>query len=117
MKRIIKFLLLAGVVYLCAQNLSGISVDGYKSAVIATLVLTIVNMFIKPVLKFISFPITVITLGLFLLVINAMMVLLMDYFVGGFSVNGFWWAAIFSIIIAFSNSLLNKVLDDDKKEK
>jgi putative membrane protein len=115
MKSILKLLLLGGVVYLSAEFLSGIEVDGYKSALIAAVVLALVNFFIKPALQLISLPLTILTLGLFSLVINGLMVMLMDYFVGGFGVKNFWWALLMSIIISIANSIFDRDLKDEKE--
>jgi putative membrane protein len=54
-----------------------------------------------------TIPVTFVTFGLFLLVINALMILLVDWLVGGFTVDGFWWALLFSLILSLFNSLFN----------
>ncbi|MFM8832248.1 MAG: phage holin family protein [Cytophagales bacterium] len=73
------------------------------------------NVIIKPILIVLTIPITVVTLGLFLLVINAIIILMADYFVPGFSVNGFWWALAFSLIMSIFNSIINDILKDKKQ--
>ncbi len=105
MNTIIRFLLTGVAVLLTAYLLPGVSVDGYLTALIVALVLAIVNLIVKPILIVFTIPITVLTLGLFLLVINALMILLTDYFVDGFRVDGFWWALAFSLILSIFNSL------------
>ena len=84
------------------------------SAVILAAVLGVLNIFLKPVLVFLTFPITVFTLGLFLLVINALIILLAARLVPGFRVNGFWWALLFSLLLSILTSLLYK---ENKEEK
>jgi putative membrane protein len=70
---------------------------------------------VKPVLVLFTLPVTVFTLGLFLLVINAIMILLCDHFVDGFNVNSFWTAMLFSIILSLSQSLVYQITGDTKK--
>lgn len=111
---ILRFLLNGLAVVLTAYILPGVYVKDYWTALIVALVLAIVNLIVKPVLVIFTIPITVITLGLFLLVINALMILLVDYFVDGFSVDGFWWALAFSLILSVFNSLFSDLTEDKK---
>jgi len=111
---ILRFLLNGLAVVLTAYLLPGVSVEDYWTALIVAFVLAIVNLIVKPILVIFTIPITVITLGLFLLVINALMILLVDYFVDGFSVNGFWWALAFSLILSVFNSLFSDLTKDKK---
>ncbi|MEO8515262.1 MAG: phage holin family protein [Flavobacterium sp.] len=83
-----------------------------KVAVIVSVVLGLLNTFLKPILVFFTFPVTVFTLGLFLLVINAVMVLLCDKLVEGFDVSSFWTALLFSILLSISQSILYKFIKD-----
>jgi putative membrane protein len=116
MSWIIRFLLNGLAVFLTAYLLPGVDVEDYWTALVVALVLSLVNIFVKPLLIVFTIPITFITLGLFLLVINALMILLTDYFVDGFTVNGFWWALLFSLILSLFNSLFSDLLGD-KNEK
>lgn len=116
MNTIIRFLLTGLAVVLTAYLLGGVSVDGYLTALIVALVLALVNIFVKPVLLLFTIPITVLTLGLFLLVINALMILLVDYFVDGFRVDGFWWALAFSLILSIFNSLFSDLTGGERRE-
>lgn len=102
-------------VYAAAWFLDGVRIDGYLSAIITALLLGFANGYIRPVLRFISFPITLVTLGLFLLVINAAIVLLVDFFVDGFWVEGWLTAVIFSVILWLLNWLLSSVISASKK--
>lgn len=107
--RIILSILFNGLlIWLGAQLLSGVYVDGYLTAIIAGLILGLVNFFVKPLVTFLTFPITLLTMGLFLLVINAGMILLVDELVEGFRVDGWIWAMMFSILLALSNLILGQ---------
>jgi len=111
---ILRFLLNGLAVVLTAYILPGVSVTDYWTALIVALVLAIVNLIVKPILVIFTIPITLVTLGLFLLVINALMILLVDYFVDGFTVNGFWWALAFSLILSVFNSMFSDLAEDKK---
>jgi putative membrane protein len=86
--------------------LKGVKVADVTTAVVVAIVLGLVNTFIKPVLIVLTFPITLLTLGLFLLVINALMILLTAKLVPGFRVESLWWAMGFSVIIAIVSAFL-----------
>jgi len=103
---VIRFLVLAGLVLIIPNYLKGIEVDGFATALLVSLVMAFLNSFVKPVLKFISFPITFATLGLFSLVITIAMVYLTEMYVPGFKVSGFVAPLIFSMIFSFANSIL-----------
>lgn len=89
-----------------AYILPGISVQNFFTGIVIAALLALLNLTIKPILIFLTIPITLITLGLFLLVINALMVLIAAELIPGFVVNGFWWAVLFSLILSLINSLL-----------
>ncbi|HNT50241.1 MAG TPA: phage holin family protein [Cyclobacteriaceae bacterium] len=114
MNGVVRFLLNGLAVLLTGYLLqSGVHVENYGYALLVVVVLAIANIFVKPVLVLFTIPITVVTLGLFLLVINALIILLVDYFIAGFTVDGFWWALGFSLIL----SVLNSIVIDLTKEK
>jgi putative membrane protein len=113
MNFIIRFLLNGLAIVLTAYILPGVDVDDYGTALIVALVLSIANVIVKPVLILLTIPITILTLGLFLLVINALIILLTDFLVDGFTVGGFWWALLFSLIM----SVFNSMFDDFSKKK
>jgi len=115
MNIILRFLLNGLAVLTTAYLLPGVDVLDYQTALITALVLSIANVIIKPLLILFTIPITVFTLGLFLLVINAVIILLVDHFVDGFSVDGFWWALGFSLIMSIFNSIINDIIKDPKK--
>ena len=105
MRFIIRLLITAVVAYGLSMILEPhIVIDSYGTAVIFVLVLGILNAIIKPILIILTLPITIITLGLFLLVINVLMVLLAGKFVSGIHIDGFLWAFIFGILLSFISS-------------
>ena len=102
---LIRLILSAIAVLICAYILPGAEVDGFWSAIVVAGVLAILNVLLKPVLVILTIPITLVTLGLFLLVINTMLVMLASWLVPGFAVDGFWWALIFSILLSVINAV------------
>jgi len=95
--------------------MKGVVVDEFSTALIVAIVLGLLNFFVKPVLVLFTLPVTVFTLGLFLLVINAIIILMCDHFVDGFDVNGFWTALFFSIILSLSQSLVYQLTGEGKQ--
>jgi len=114
MNVILRFLLTGLGVVLSAYLLPGVSVDDYGSAILVAVVLAIANVLVKPILIIFTIPLTIFTLGLFLLVINAIIILLVDYFVPGFTVDGFWWALAFSLILSVFNSMFSDLVKEKK---
>jgi putative membrane protein len=104
---IIGILVSAVAVFVTAYVLPGVDVTGFTAALVVAVVLGVINTFIKPLVSILALPITVITLGLFSLVINALMVLLVDAIVPGFTVNGFIWALAFALVLSIVNGFLN----------
>ncbi|NRD21249.1 phage holin family protein [Winogradskyella eckloniae] len=115
MNLILRLLLNALAVFVLAHILTGVAVDGYIGALIVAVVLSILNLLVKPILVILTLPITIITLGLFLLVINAIIILVADKLIDGFSVANFGTAILFSILLSILQWLLQSFLKDDKK--
>jgi len=109
-------LLTAIAVMVLAQILPGIEVDGYFNAVIVAIVLGLLRIFVKPLFIFFTLPLTIMTLGLFLFVINALIILLADKLVDGFKVDGFWYALLFSLLLSFFQSILYSFLKEKKQK-
>lgn len=109
MRLVIKILITALAALLAAYLLPGVHIANFTSALLLAVVLAILNAFIKPVLIILTLPITLVTLGLFLLVINALIILIASHFVSGFHVDGFWWALLFSIVLAVISSVLTRL--------
>ena len=108
-------LLISGIIaYVLAKILSGVHISDITTAIIFALVLACLNAIVKPILFLLTLPITVVTLGLFLFVINALIILLADKLMDGIRVDGFWWALIFSVILSVFSSALNAVFADRK---
>ena len=108
-------LLISGIIaYVLAKILSGVHISNITTAIIFALVLACLNAIVKPILVLLTLPITVVTLGLFLFVINALIILLADKLLDGIRVDGFWWALIFSVILSVFSSALNAVFADRK---
>lgn len=97
------------VIMVAAYILPGVHVENYLTAFVLALVMGILNTLIKPLLIALTLPFTIVTFGLFLFVINGLMVVIASHIVPGFSVDGFWWAIIFSIVIAFINLIIHKI--------
>ena len=108
MNVIVRILVTAAVAFGLSYILKGVHIDTFWTAVVLAIVLAILNAIIKPILIILTFPITILTLGLFLFVINAAMILLAGKFVNGFKVDGFWWALLFSLLLSILTSLLYK---------
>jgi len=116
MNFIIRLILSTIAVYLSAYILPGVDVEDFFQAFLVAVSLAILNSVVKPILIILTIPVTIITLGLFLLVINAGLILLAEYLIPGFYVNGFWWALAFSLIYSFIMSIFES-LSKDKSEK
>ena len=114
LNKIIKFLALGGVVWLCSRYFDGISVVDFTHAVLAAFILAVVNTLLRPILEVISFPITLLTFGLFSLALTAFMVEIMDYFVAGINVASFWWALLLGLAVSFANSAVDRFLNREK---
>ena len=106
---------MAVAVYITAHLLSGVYLQSVQTAVIVALVLAFLNAIVKPVLVFLTLPVTVFTLGLFLLVINIIIVNLADYFIDGFAVRGWFTALLFSFIVSFISAVISKIVGDKNK--
>jgi putative membrane protein len=112
MTLLLVWILNAVTLLIVAYVLPGIVVSSFWSAMLAAAVLGLINMLVKPVLILLTLPITIVTLGLFLLVINALMFWFAGSILKGFQVNGFWWAVggalFYSVISGFLTSLINQ---------
>jgi len=115
MNIIIRILLTAVAVVVLAKFLPGVDVAGFFGAIVVAIVLALLNAILKPILIILTLPITIVTLGLFLLVINACIILMASEFLDGFSVSGFWIALLFSLLLSLLQSLLFSILKEDKK--
>ena len=103
MKFLIDWSISAVVIFVLAYVLPGVSVAGYLAALGAAISIGLANATVKPLLIILTLPITVVTLGFFLLVINAFVIQLAAWLVPGFDVDGFWWALLFGAILSAVN--------------
>lgn len=106
---LLKWLLMTLSVGIAAYLLPGITVSGFFSALLVALFLGIINTLVRPLLILITLPITILTLGLFTFVINAVLVLLASRVIHGFEVRGFWTAMLFSIVLSIIQYILNRI--------
>ncbi len=117
MKLILRVLLTAIAVVILAKILPGVAVASYTTAIIVAVVLGLLRIFVKPLIILFTLPLTILTLGLFLFVINALIILLADKLVEGFAVSGFWYALLFSLLLSFFQSILFSFLREDKQKR
>ncbi len=109
MHLLIQWLINALAVYVTANILDGIHLKSFGAAIAVALVLGLINTLVRPVLLFFSFPVIILSLGLFLLVINALMLQFAAVLVSGFSIDGFWWAVAGSVVISAISWLLGSL--------
>ncbi len=109
MGMLINWLVNALVIIVVAYILPGVHIENFLTALVVALVLGVLNLLVKPLLIVLTLPITLITFGLFLLVINALLILLTDLIVPGFQVDGFWWAVLFSFLVSLINLFTAKL--------
>jgi len=103
-------------VFILEMILPGIEIKDFGTAVVVAIVLSLLDAIVKPLLIILTLPATILTLGLFLFVINAGIILLDAYFVHGFKVENFWYALLFGAVLSFFNSLVHKMaFPEDKK--
>jgi putative membrane protein len=113
MKTLLKLLLSAVAVIAAAYILDPhVHVESFMIAVLVAAVLSIFQIFLKPILVILTIPVTILTLGLFLWVINAALTLLAANLIDGFAVESFWWAVLFSFILAVFVSFLHQFVPD-----
>jgi len=115
MRFLIRIVVIAAVSFGLAHVLKGIHINTFWTALVFAVVLAILNTFVKPLIILLTLPVTILTLGLFLFVINALVVLLASRFVDGISVDGFWWALIFSVILSVVVSILDREFDKERR--
>jgi len=109
MKLLVRLLINAVAVLICAYFIPGVTVDGFVSALWVAVALAILNTFLKPILMLISFPINLITFGLFTIVVNTIIILLADYLVSGLTIETFWLAVLFGIVLTIVSGILDNL--------
>ncbi|MFC4262947.1 phage holin family protein [Ferruginibacter yonginensis] len=111
MNLLLRLLFSGLIVFVLSKILSGIHINTFFTALIFAVAVAALNAIVKPIFILLTLPITVFTMGLFLFVINAIIILLADALVDGIKVDGFWWALLFSIILSIFSSAIQKALD------
>lgn len=107
-------IILGGISVLIAEFfLSGIHIDSWVTGFLLAAILILINLTIKPLMIVLTLPLTLITFGLFLLVINALVIMLADKIIPGFQVDGFWWALLFAVVLSIINSLFGNNLNSN----
>jgi putative membrane protein len=114
MNLIIKILFSAVIAFVLSKILSGLHIDSIITALIFAVVLAALNAIVKPILIVLTVPVTVVTLGLFLFAINAIVILLAARLIDGIKIDGFWWAMLFSIILSIFDTAVQKSMDKGK---
>jgi putative membrane protein len=107
MNYLIRMLITAVFVLICSYVMPGVHVDSFFTAFILAIVLSFLNMFVKPLLILLTIPITILTLGLFLLFINGILIYIAARLVDGFRVDNLLWALGFGIVLSLVNSFVN----------
>ena len=111
MNFLIRWLVATLAITITAYLIPAVTIDSLFAALVAALVLGLVNAILKPLLVILTLPINILSLGLFTLVINAALALLTDMIVPGFEVGGFWWAMVFGVVLAVVSFPLNRLAD------
>lgn len=106
MKFILRLLVTAAIAFILAQILPGVHVDTYGTAILFAIVLGLLNAFLRPLLIILTLPITLITFGLFLFIVNTVTVLLASDWVKGFLIDTFGWGLLFSLLLTLITSAL-----------
>lgn len=97
-------------IYAVAYLMSGVDVGSFRDAIIAGVVLSIVNAIVKPIVVILTLPVTIVTLGLFYFVVTAFCLWLASYFVSGFIVRGFFTTIVASILVSLFSAVIGSVL-------
>ena len=113
MNFIIRLLITAISAFILSKVLTGVHFEGFGSTIIFAIVLGLLNLIVKPILSILSLPITIVTLGLFSFVINALIILLADYLMDSMSIDGFWWALLFSILLSLVTSAFSTIFESN----
>ena len=116
MNWIVKLIISSLAVMFAAYVLPGVHVEDYIAALWVAVVLSVLNGVFKPILIILTIPATLLTFGLFLLVINAAIILMADRFLDGFIVDGFWWALLFSLLLSVVTSVLEGLGKNSRHE-
>jgi putative membrane protein len=104
-----RWIINALIIMVAAYLLPGVHVATYWTALVVALILGVLNVLVRPILVLLTLPITALTFGLFLLVVNAIIVIMASHIVPGFTVDSFWWACFFSILVSLINLMVSRI--------
>jgi len=111
MKLLIGWLINAAALYVTTKIVPGISVESWQILFLAAAVIGVVNALIKPIAQLIALPLTILTIGLFALVVNAIMLALAAWLVSGFDIDGFWPALFGALVLSLVSTILHTLLN------
>jgi putative membrane protein len=114
MNILLRLLITAGLVLLLSNFMSGVHLESFVTSLIVAFVLGLINIFIKPIMVVLTLPFTIVTFGLFLLIINGLVIVLCTKIVGGFVVDSFWTALLFSLVLSISQSIAYGIFIKEK---
>lgn len=109
MNIVVRLLITAIATFVASYIIPGVKIDSFTSLIVVSIALGVINAFIKPILVVLTFPLTVITLGIFLLLLNGILILVVGSIVPGFYVESLFSAILFSIIVSIVSSLLSNI--------
>ena len=95
--------------------LPGVSIESWRSALVAGVLLSILNTFVRPIFRLLTLPINVATLGLFILVTNALVLAILDWLMAGLKIDGFLWTVVATVIIAVITTVINILVGGDER--
>ena len=110
MRILINWLVTTVAILITAYLLPGVTMRSLAAAVVTALVLGLINAIVRPILIVLTLPLTIVTLGLFIFVLNALLVLLTSAIVPGFEVRSFWWALLFSLVFSLVSFVLHRIV-------
>jgi len=110
MKLLLGWAINAAALFLLPYLVPAVQVKGFGTALVVALVIGLLNTFIRPVLFILTLPITILTLGLFTLVLNGLMFWIASRFIDGFAVGGFWWAVLAALIYSIISWAISSLL-------
>src|SRR5690606_22229517 len=115
MNFLVRILVTGLVAFALSKVLSGIQIDSFLTAIVFALVLAVLNVLVKPLLIILTLPLTILTLGLFLFVVNTLVVLLAGKLIDGVSIASFWWGLLFALLLSLITSFINTQVENEKK--
>lgn len=116
MRFLIRMIISTIAIMVTSYLLPGVRLDSFSAALTTALLIALLNTLVKPVLIILTIPVTLITFGLFLLVINASIIMMASNLLNGFHVQGFWYALLFSIILSGITTVMESMVSSDVKK-